>query len=325
MGSIESASPRRARSSIMSQIKTDIKSAGTPLHAAFYYAVTVVLALAAVVFALASAFLLALASLLLALISLLTTRQLLMKVERSQKQKSLLDAQLIQSQKMSAIGEMSSGIAHEINNPLAIMGQEVEWLRHLLGQLNSKEIDGLAECVDSMNEIARQVERCSEITHRLLSFARKMDPLIQRVDVNKLIEDMTRLVEREAVHKGISIVRNYQADLPQVNADAPLLRQVILNLLNNAVYAIGRDGTITLITRVVGDDALEIAVEDTGGGIPKEHLDKIFDPFFTTKPPGEGTGLGLSLCHTIIERLGGYIAVTSEVKRGTTFTISLPL
>jgi two-component system NtrC family sensor kinase len=132
-------------------------------------------------------------------------------------------------------------------------------------------------------------------------------------------------VEREAVQKGIRIVRNYQAELPQANTDGPLLRQVILNLLNNAVYAIGRDGSITLTTRVDASNALEIEVSDDGCGIAKEHLDKIFDPFFTTKPPGKGTGLGLSICHVIIERLGGYVSVTSEVDRGTTFTIRLPL
>lgn len=296
-----------------------------PLHPVVYYAVPAILLCCAMLFALIPNVLLIVGSLVLALLSLYTIRLLLEKVATAQKQKSLLDAQLIQSQKMSAIGEMSSGIAHEINNPLAIIGQEVEWLRHLLGQLDARGVDGLSECLDSMNEISRQVERCKEITHRLLSFARKMEPLKQRVDINKLIEDMTRLVEREAIHKGIRIVRNYQSDLPQVNSDGPLLRQVILNLLNNAVYAIQRDGTIVLATRLASNDALEIEVADDGCGIPQEHLDKIFDPFFTTKPPGEGTGLGLSICHTIIERLGGYFSVNSEVNKGTTFTIRLPL
>jgi two-component system NtrC family sensor kinase len=301
------------------------KSATAPTQGVLCYAVTIILFLGAALLAVASSPLLAAGSLLLALISLVTTRSLVSRVELAQKQQCLLDAQLIQSQKMAAIGELSSGIAHEINNPLAIIGQEVEWLRHLLGNLDGQGIEGGNECLDSMNEIARQVERCKEITHRLLSFARKMEPLMQRVDINKLIEDMTRLVEREAVQKGIRIVRNYQAELPQANTDGPLLRQVILNLLNNAVYAIGRDGTITLTTRVDESNALEIEVSDDGCGIPKEHLDKIFDPFFTTKPPGKGTGLGLSICHVIIERLGGYVSVTSEVNRGTTFTIRLPL
>ncbi len=305
--------------------KTKLIPAATPFANALYYSACVLLLLCAVLFAVASARLLATGSLAIALVSLASTRYLLRRVASVQQQKSLVDAQLIQSQKMAAIGELSSGIAHEINNPLAIIGQEVEWLRHLLGNLNGQGIEGLHECLDSMSEIARQVERCKEITHRLLSFARKMDPLIQRVDINKLIEDMTRLVEREAVQKGIQIIRNYQADLPEVKTDGPLLRQVILNLLNNAVYAIGSDGTITLASRLAASDVLEITVSDTGCGIPKEHLDKIFDPFFTTKPPGKGTGLGLSICHVIIDRLGGYVSVTSEVNKGTTFNIKLPL
>ena len=111
----------------------------------------------------------------------------------------------------------------------------------------------------------------------------------------------------------------------RVNTDGPLLRQVVLNLLNNAVQAIGRDGIVTLSTRVAIVGAVEIGVSDNGCGIPKEHLDKVFDPFFTTKPPGEGTGLGLSICHAIITRLGGTITVVSEMNQGTTFTIRLPL
>lgn len=302
-----------------------LKPDSLPPHVAPYYVATATLFCCAILLAADSKILLAAGCLVVGLLSWVSTRSLLLKVASTQKQKSLLDAQLIQSQKMSAIGEMSSGIAHEINNPLAIIGQEVEWLRHLLGELNVRGVDGLSECLDSMNEIAKQVVRCKEITHRLLSFARKMDPLKQKVDVNKLIEDMTRLVEREAVHKGIRIIRDYQSDLPPAYSDGPLLRQVILNLLNNAVYAIGKDGTVTLVTRLAASDALEIEVSDDGCGIPAEHLDKIFDPFFTTKPPGEGTGLGLSICHTIIERLGGYFSVSSEVNKGTTFTIRLPV
>jgi two-component system NtrC family sensor kinase len=265
------------------------------------------------------------AVLLLALGSLITSRQLLDRVRQAHEQKCFLDEQLIQSQKLAAIGELSSGIAHEINNPLAIIGQEMEWVQHLMRNNDLKDFQGVDEFQDSLHEIARQVDRCKEITHRLLNFARKMEPLIQRVDMNKLIEDMTRLVEREAVHKNITIVRKYQEDLPLIQSDAPLLRQVILNLLNNAVYAVGQNGTVTLTTRSLADSAVEIAVQDTGCGIARENLDKIFNPFFTTKPPGKGTGLGLSICHGIIDKLGGRITVSSTVGKGTTFTIGLPL
>jgi two-component system, NtrC family, sensor kinase len=266
----------------------------------------------------------AVAVVVLALGSLITARRLLDKVRQAHEQKCLLDAQLIQSQKLAAIGELSSGIAHEINNPLAIIAQEMEWVQHLLRNNDLKDFQGIDEFQDSLHEIARQVDRCKEITHRLLNFARKMEPLIQRIDMNKLIEDMTRLVEREAILKNITIVRNYQGDLPLIQSDAPLLRQVVLNLLNNAVYAVGQNGTVTLSTRSMADNTVGIAVQDTGCGIAQENLDKIFNPFFTTKPPGKGTGLGLSICHGIIDKLGGRITVSSEVGKGTTFTIRLP-
>jgi len=262
--------------------------------------------------------------LLLALVSFLGTRELLGRVRKANEQKCFLDEQLIQSQKLAAIGELSSGIAHEINNPLAIIGQESEWVHHLLQSDELRDFKQVNDLTDSLREITRQVERCKEITHRLLNFARKMETLLQRVDVNRLIEDMTKLVERETKQHNINIVRRFQKDLPPVVSDAPLLRQVILNLLNNAAYAIQKDGAITLTTRSTDHGQVEIIVTDTGSGISKENLSKIFNPFFTTKPPGKGTGLGLSICHRIIDKLGGHISVTSELGHGTTFTIRLP-
>jgi two-component system NtrC family sensor kinase len=262
--------------------------------------------------------------LLLALVSFLGARELLGKVRKANEQKCFLDEQLIQSQKLAAIGELSSGIAHEINNPLAIIGQESEWVNHLLQSDELGDFKQVNDLKDSLREITRQVERCKDITHRLLNFARKMETLLQVVDVNRLIEDMTKLVERETKQHNINIVRRFQKDLPPVVSDAPLLRQVILNLLNNAAYAIQKDGAITLTTRSTDHGQVEIIVTDTGSGISKENLSKIFNPFFTTKPPGKGTGLGLSISHRIIDKLGGHISVTSELGHGTTFTIRLP-
>ncbi len=264
------------------------------------------------------------AALMITLVFFLTVRHLTRLVTRANAQKCHLDQQLIQSQKLAAIGELSSGIAHEINNPLAIMGQETEWIKHLLKDDNLQAPGAPDELRDSLREIVSQVERCKEITHKLLDFARKKEPLIQGADVNRLIEDMARLVEKEAAQKNIQLIRAYARNLPRVPTDPPLLRQVVLNILNNAAYAIGKDGTITITTRQAAD-AVELTFSDTGCGIPKEQLDKIFDPFFTTKPPGKGTGLGLSISHSIVVKLGGRITVASEVGRGTTFTIHLPV
>jgi two-component system NtrC family sensor kinase len=237
----------------------------------------------------------------------------------------LLDERLLQSQKLAAIGELSAGIAHEINNPLAIIRQEAEWMQLLLKKLGGGDGKALEELQGSIRQIVQQVDRCTEITRNLLDFARKRDPVIQAVEVNRVIEDMTRLVEKEAKHNNISIVRQYDQALPVIYSDAPQLRQVILNFLTNATHAIGKDGAVTITTRLSGDAAVDIIISDTGRGIPEADLGKIFDPFFTTKPPGRGTGLGLSICHGIIQRLGGRITVESQVGRGTEFTITLPL
>ncbi len=235
----------------------------------------------------------------------------------------LLDERLLQSQKLAAIGELSAGIAHEINNPLAIIRQEAEWLDRLLKK--QANLEGAEDLQGSVHQIMQQVDRCTEIIRNLLDFARKRDPVIQAVDVNRVIEDMTMLVEKEARHNNITIARRYDPDLPRILSDAPQLRQVILNFLTNATHAVGKSGTVTITTRLADRDSIDIVISDTGCGIAEENLKKIFDPFFTTKPPGQGTGLGLSICHGIILRLGGRITVESTLGQGTEFTITLPL
>jgi two-component system NtrC family sensor kinase len=225
---------------------------------------------------------------------------------------------------LAAIGELSAGIAHEINNPLAIIRQEAEWMQLLLKKPGDEDPQKLVELQGSIRQIIQQVDRCTEITRNLLDFARKRDPVIQAVEVNRIIENMTMLVEKEAKLNNITIVRHYDETLPAVYSDAPQLRQVILNFLTNATHAIGKDGVVTITTRPRGEDAVDIVIRDTGCGIPQENVPKIFDPFFTTKPPGQGTGLGLSICHGIILRLGGRITVESTVGQGAEFTITLP-
>ncbi len=236
----------------------------------------------------------------------------------------LLDERLLQSQKLAAIGQLSAGIAHEINNPLAIIRQEAEWMQQVLKKAASVAVGEKEELQGSLGQIIQQVDRCTEIIRNLLDFARKREPVIQAVDVNRIIEDMTMLVEKEAKHQNIEIVREYDQNLPVIYSDAPQLRQVVLNLLTNAAHAIGQDGTITLTTGEAADGSVHILIRDTGCGITPENLEKIFDPFFTTKAEGKGTGLGLSISHGIIQRLGGEMGVESTVGGGTTFTIVLP-
>ena len=237
--------------------------------------------------------------------------------------KWFLKERRLQSQKLAALGELSAGIAHEINNPLAIIRQEAEMMDYTLKKGGVNPADR-QELRGSVQMIIQQVDRCTGIIRNLLNFARRREAVVQAVDVNRIIEDMTMLVEKEARNNNINLERHYDRDLPPIFSDAPQLRQVVLNLLTNASQAIGREGTITITTRPAGSDTVEVEIRDSGCGIPAKNLKKIFDPFFSTKPPGQGTGLGLSISHGLIRQLGGDIRVTSTVGQGTTFTVTLP-
>jgi two-component system NtrC family sensor kinase len=262
---------------------------------------------------------------LIGLVTFFTTRLLVRRIESADKARKALDEQLIQSQKLASIGELSAGIAHEINNPLAVIGEEAGWMQDLLKRENLKDLKELDDFKDSLREISQQAGRCKEITHKLLSFARKMESVIKDVDLHKLLEEILAMREREASYSNIKFFKKFRDHLPMIYSDPSLLRQVFLNLINNAMDAIQKGGEITIETEIGEGDSVEVKVGDTGTGIPKENLGKIFDPFFTTKPPGKGTGLGLSICHGIIEKLGGSISVASQVGKGTVFSIKLPL
>ncbi|MCU0596917.1 MAG: ATP-binding protein [Desulfobacterota bacterium] len=294
-------------------------------HTILPYAASLLLGLFAAILAFAGSFGFAAGGIFLAALSFLTTRKLIRTLAAANEQACFLDEKLIQSQKLASIGELSAGIGHEINNPLAIISQETEWMQHLAKRIGEGDSKGVAELQDSLKEVLHQVDRCREITQNLLDFARRKEPVYQEVNVNKLIEDLSRLVEKEAVLHQIEIRREFQLDLPLVQTDAPSLRQVVLNLLTNASHAIQKDGLIRIATKRSENGSVDIIVADTGCGIPKDHLAKIFDPFFTTKPEGKGTGLGLSICHGIVDKLGGRISVSSEVGKGSTFVVTLPV
>uniref|UniRef100_A0A7C4AGS8 histidine kinase n=1 Tax=Fundidesulfovibrio putealis TaxID=270496 RepID=A0A7C4AGS8_9BACT len=235
-------------------------------------------------------------------------------------QKAALDEQLLQSQKMAAIGEIAAGIAHEINNPLAVITQEAEWLGHLLSQ----DPPDVAEARKSLDGVRAQVTRCADITHNLLNLARTWKPVSQPASLNRCVEDMARLTEREAAPRRVTLARQYDQNLPMIPLDPPLMRQAVLNLLVNAVQAVPDGGTVTIRTGLSPDSRAYLQVTDNGPGIPREILPRIFDPFFTTKAPGKGTGLGLAITQRIVDRLGGLITAANIPGGGACFTISLP-
>ncbi len=258
--------------------------------------------------------------------AVVTIRILQRRLEQLDRDKHQVDDQMIQSQKLAAIGQLSAGIAHEVNNPLAIIGEEAGWMQDLLKRETLAQFPEMQEFQDSLREIVAQAGRCREITHKLLSFARKMDSAIRDVDINALVEDVASMREREATLSNIQIVKDFAQELPIIHSEPSLLRQVLLNLINNAIDALPKGGTITLHTALNenSDGGVAFSVADNGIGIPTESQEKIFDPFFTTKLPGKGTGLGLSICHGIIQKIGGEISFTSQPGEGTTFLIKLP-
>lgn len=255
---------------------------------------------------------------------MLTTRSLLRKIEIAEIRERSLEEEVCRAQKICSIDELSGGIAHEINNPLGIIAQEAQWMQHMLGLGSSAELKEIDECRDSLREITAQVDRCKEIVKKLLNLARELEPVIQRVDINELLTNMTGLVERETQKRNIIITRQLDPNLPVIRTDPPLLRQVVLNLLVNASQAIEENGDIDVITKMVNGEEIRIIIKDNGCGIPAENLNRIFTPFFSTKQQGKGTGLGLAICRGIIERLGGHIHVSSKPGVFTEFTITLP-
>ncbi len=229
-------------------------------------------------------------------------------------------SQLIQAEKMSALGQLAGGLAHEINNPLSgILG---------LTQLVLETTPADTQSHQDLKDIEKAVFRCKKIITSLLSFAHQEKFHPEPVNVNEAMEETLTLCARQMELKRVKIDRKFTDGLPMVNADFQQLMQVFLNLLTNARDAMPEGGAITVTTRssAIGTkETVEITVSDTGAGIPQDILGKIFDPFFTTKPVGKGTGLGLSVCLGIINKHSGAITARSEAGKGSAFTVTLPV
>ena len=239
------------------------------------------------------------------------------------KEKELLTEQIIEAGKLASVGELAAGIAHEINNPVAIMVEEAGWIGDILEDGNV--CDEQEEVHRALNQIRSQGERCKQITHKLLSFARKTDPELRKVELTDLVKEVAALVEQRAKYSNVKIELNLAPSLPEVYSTPSEFEQVMLNLMNNSLDAMTPDGGTLTITTQVHENNVVIEVSDTGHGIPEANFCRIFDPFFTTKPQGKGTGLGLSICYGITKKMGGDISVESTVGVGTTFRVSFPI
>jgi two-component system NtrC family sensor kinase len=263
-------------------------------------------------------------SLIAAVVGYLVSRHLAQRLAQAHHDRAIMTHQVIETGRLASIGELAAGIAHEINNPVAIMVQEAGWIDDLLGEGDPCSGENLAEIARAVGQIRTQGDRCKEITYKLLSFARKTDPTVKEVRLNEVVDEVIGLTSQKTRYANVHIETELGPDLPVINASASEIQQVLLNLVNNAIDAIERPGgTVTVSTRTLGEEVL-LEVRDTGKGIPEANLERIFDPFFTTKPVGQGTGLGLSICYGIIEKMGGRITVESEIDKGTTFSVFFP-
>jgi two-component system NtrC family sensor kinase len=205
------------------------------------------------------------------------------------------------------------------------MVEEAGWIQDLLEEEEFRQGANLDEFNRALKQINTQGKRCKEITHKLLSFARKTDPRKQQVQINELIEDVVGISSQRAKYGNVVINTKLEKDLPALQASETELQQVFMNLINNALDAMEKKGgTLDIASRLDGGH-IEIDVDDNGPGIPEANLVRIFDPFFTTKPVGKGTGLGLSICYGIIKKMGGDIDIRSVVDLGSKFRLRIPL
>ncbi len=224
--------------------------------------------------------------------------------------------------KMASVGRLAAGVAHEINNPLAIVNEKAGMLKDVC--LASQDLANKDQFLKLADSILNSVKRCSNITSRLLSFARHIDVKIEQIDLYQLMEEVLSFTGKETEYRNILVNLNKDTDVPLIRSDRGQLQQVFLNIINNAFAAVSDGGRIDIDIRNEGPDNVSVSIEDNGIGIRKEDLNRIFEPFFTTKGR-QGSGLGLSITYGIIQKLRGDIKVKSEVNKGTKFTVTLPL
>ncbi len=245
-----------------------------------------------------------------------------------------IEQQLIRADKLASLGTLVAGIAHEINNPLGIIAGYSEALLDRAAAPALSAVNEFEDFPDYLKTIHSEIFRCKGILKSLLEFARPSGGTFREIDINELIKEVLLLLQHRTARLKHSLELDLDRGVPKIHADAGSLRQLLLNLLLNAIYFTPEGGSIFIKTET--DDTLEetrfpgcprrvrLSVTDTGSGIPEDLIDKVFDPFFTTKPVGEGTGLGLTISHKIVEEHNGFIDVKSESGRGASFIITLP-
>ena len=245
--------------------------------------------------------------------------QAMSDVRAKNEELATMTQQLWQASRLATMGELAASVAHELNNPLATISLRLETLAAQLENDDQKR--------RSVEIVADEAERMGKLVGNLLQFSRRTHRQISTIDAREELDNSVELIEYHLRSNNVKIVREYDANLPTIQADRQQLRQVFLNLMTNASDAMKSGGTITLRATVINGrnaEMVRLEFEDTGGGINPENLQKIWDPFFTTKPEGKGTGLGLAICKRVIEEHHGSITIQSEAEKGTRVTLEMP-
>ncbi len=256
-------------------------------------------------------------------------RQAFDKLIRSQEQareehfRVRMQQHLIAADRLAALGTLSAGTAHEINNPLAIINDAAGWLKSRVAKDTSLSAELRKNFDLALAKIESSVVRARRITHQMLSFSRQSDATIREFNLSELVVEVVELTRKTAAACQADVTAACEVKDMRVWSDPFQVRQVLINLVTNGLQAMAPGGRVDLVVSGNDQEAL-VVVRDNGPGIPPELLEKIFEPFFTTKPPGEGTGLGLSVSRGIVEQLGGRMTVDSKLGEGAAFTVFLP-
>jgi len=245
-------------------------------------------------------------------------------VQKSDESREIMLHETEHTSKLASIGRLAAGVAHEINNPLAIINEKAGLMKDLL--MRSDNFNYKEKFLNQLVSLESAVSRARIITHRLLGFARRMEVSLENINIPDVMEEVLGFLEKEAAYRNILIEKNFEPGLPEIKSDHGQLQQIFLNIINNAIDAVDHGGKITIDCRRNDQDSIAVDISDNGPGMPPEIVKNIFVPFFTTKKGKEkqGTGLGLSITYGLVKKLGGEISVHSEVGIGTTFSFIFP-
>lgn len=228
-----------------------------------------------------------------------------------------------QANQLASIGQLAAGVAHEINNPLALINETAGYIKDLF--FFKKQYSHDPELIEHIDTILESVERCGLITSQLLGFARKFDIKTQKVNLKQIISDVLSFHKKETEYRNIRVDVDVPEDIPEIETDRGKLQQILVNLVNNAFQAMDNGCCLDISASNEVPEEVRILISDNGCGMPEENLAKIFQPFFTTKEGGKGTGLGLTITYGLVKKLHGHISVNSKEHEGTTFILSLPV